>query len=1641
MKTINHKKRVNPALASLVGLATAVTVNLGWADGKALDYDSLPPLISTEGSGIKPNVLIMLDTSGSMLNEVDGDYEGTNWRESRHIIARQAIAELLNNFSETVNMGLMGFQPGAFNSYTRQDSSWYSSPKQRWYSNVFTDNTYRQVALTHGFLYIPIGSVDPTATDTDVLDRIGDFNDRLGLDIVSQPAPNSGHYDFFEFDASNYVNSSDYSMGRIISWGGTPIEGAYDSALSYFDSNTSLPSNQYVSGLSSSETQWPVDDENECAKNYAILLTDGLPSVSTRYNKIQVNGRNYNWCSADTGAENYCSRDVLVSLTDDIVAKAEALQAAGVTTYVVGFGLDDPALSSVFNVTGDADTFYLRRMAVAGGTSTEYYANNLSQLTGSLGKIFVDIINRTSSGSGAAVVANRGNGLSADFQALYTPQRINGDQSVEWVGTLHGFFLDENNVLREDTNGDGLLGDYLTDRIIKFYYDETKKATDVDRMFGSGATDPAPNVSTTITAEIEDIASLWNARDQLAVVADLVNQRSYSANASSGRAIYTSTDGSTLQDFVAIDDAALQDAENLQNDLINNQIPNKEAEIQNSLNQLSNTSTLQTQLASDVDPAVQDTLNRLSNLDGTLIGDLQNGNQSLADLESDYNAADSDLNSKQSTYDSADQDLQNAQNDFSTADTNLQNANQDVTDAQTAYNQALADKQVADQAVADATVARDQAQSDLDAEQQLVDQAQSDLDAEQQLVDQAQSDLTAAQQVVDQAQADFDAVTSPPGSNPYDTALAALNAAIADRDAAQTTLTNATADRDAAQTVLTNATADRDAAQTTLNSRQTDLNNALSTQATETGEFNTADSNLTAAQTAQSTAQSTYNQADQDLQDAQSAFSQAQTDLAASQTAYDQALQDYQLADTYDWAQQIAAARTALDELLSQADNISNLTPAERDQLISDMSDAITTLTDLLNSTPDVSGVNDAQIPSLTDLVTTLETNFNTSVTMYYQSTATLDSIYEYAVNTDSLMDQLESLQAQLDNTSTDINVVDYIQYMDDNITGQADDVDLTYVQRNAIVNWTRGEEDPSLRNRTIDYDDDGNDEVWRLPDIVHSTPAVVGRPSDVYYSRYGDTTYRDYMNAKFNRRQVVYVGSNGGMLHAFNSGFWDDAQKGYVTQLSGDSATAHPLGAELWAFIPKAALPHLQFVADPAYAHMALVDGSPQAFDVNIFPDDTNHPGGWGTILVVNMRMGGGPFTVRVDEDEDGSTEDVVVRPSVFIFDVTNPEEKPELLAELSHPNMGYTLGKPALIKRRVAGATWGSVQENRWLLVFGSGPTDLDTATSDQNANLYAYDLNAREWASDWTDGLKTVTLEGNAYISDISVEDWDRDYVDDVLYFGVNTGDASAPDGRLARLRLRSDQGASGWLSNSDVSTLSDVGRTVIGAPLAKSDVYGQRWVYAGTGRVLVGGDNYGTQQEYFFGIKEPVDTSYELTYASVSTGQLLDISNIQVFTNPDEIKNGPSGVDNPAELAVLINESYDGWKRTLTHSGSNPSGRSDLSPTSYLNTVTFAEYIPSGDKCEPEGQSYLWTIGGSTGVADKTNYLDYNEDGNGQIELLPQLDMGQGKTGGTSGQNGGENVVHDSTGRVTVVSPYQILPTLRRQSWRQIFDIDF
>jgi len=123
------------------------------------------------------------------------------------------------------------------------------------------------------------------------------------------------------------------------------------------------------------------------------------------------------------------------------------------------------------------------------------------------------------------------------------------------------------------------------------------------------------------------------------------------------------------------------------------------------------------------------------------------------------------------------------------------------------------------------------------------------------------------------------------------------------------------------------------------------------------------------------------------------------------------------------------------------------------------------------------------------------------------------------------------------------------------------------------IVNWIRGEAVAGYRNRRIDVDGNGVDEPVLLGDIIHSSPISIGRPSKFYDLSYGDDTYRRFRQTYENRRQVVYVGGNDGMIHAFNAGFYDPVATAYSKKLTTE--TAHDLGAELWAYVPYNVLPH----------------------------------------------------------------------------------------------------------------------------------------------------------------------------------------------------------------------------------------------------------------------------------------------------------------------------------------------------------------------------------------------------------------------------------------------------------------------------------
>lgn len=566
------------------------------------------------------------------------------------------------------------------------------------------------------------------------------------------------------------------------------------------------------------------------------------------------------------------------------------------------------------------------------------------------------------------------------------------------------------------------------------------------------------------------------------------------------------------------------------------------------------------------------------------------------------------------------------------------------------------------------------------------------------------------------------------------------------------------------------------------------------------------------------------------------------------------------------------------------------------------------------------------------------------------------------------------------------------------------------YTQAPDIVNFIRGYEGISgYRTRAVDYDGDGTEEIWRLGDFIHSEPASVSSPNANYDSLYGDESYRAFRQKYTHRRQVLYVGGNDGMLHAFNAGFYNRDTQSFDTVKPDDStATPHSLGSELWAYVPMNALPHLRWLTLPDYQHVYYVDGSPRVYDVNIFTEDDDHPGGWGTILVVGMRLGGGDITLDPDSDDNGSdadNDDITTRSAFIIMDITNPEKPPELIAEIAHTpdgaDFGYTTSKPVIVKRRIASdsGSFASPSYNDWLMVFGSGPTGANALTSvvsDENAKLFLFDLKTKTFVSGFSpdpiDPVAPTPLDDNrldshpaSYIGDMAKADWNNDYTDDAVYFGMVAGTAAAPDGALKRLGIDFD-----YPNQSSLITLLDTNSSVVNAPRMAKDEFGSQWVYAGTGRYLASDDNDSAATQYFYGVIENKPD------ATVSKSDMVNVTDFQVFTsNPSEYSsynyvvecewpcaNGGSSITitNTGSIVSRTISSWqdlrdaisktNGWYRELDISDSvtgTSAGRA-LGPTNLLGpTLLFVEYAPSDNQCSPIGYSRLFAVNYQTGTA--------------------------------------------------------------------------
>ena len=617
--------------------------------------------------------------------------------------------------------------------------------------------------------------------------------------------------------------------------------------------------------------------------------------------------------------------------------------------------------------------------------------------------------------------------------------------------------------------------------------------------------------------------------------------------------------------------------------------------------------------------------------------------------------------------------------------------------------------------------------------------------------------------------------------------------------------------------------------------------------------------------------------------------------------------------------------------------------------------------------------------------------------------------------------------------------------------------------QASAVVNYIRGQEQAGMRSRTIDFDSDGVDDVWRLGDIVHSTPLLISNPNAGFDAYFDDTSYRTFQQQYTNRRQVIYVGANDGLLHAFNGGFWQPSSFSY-DRSDGEGAVQHKLGAEIWSYAPMNLLPHLRWLTEEDYPHVYYMDAEPQAFDVNIFTADNTHPDGWGTILVAGMRLGGGTIDVTVDNEQR------TMRSAIVVIDVTDPEQPPEVLAEITHLELGFTTSKPVLVKHRVPAVNplgeidWQQPLRNEWYLVFGSGPAGasseavtsaLSEGVSDQALRLFIYDLKTKQFVEGF-DPL--VTNIPQAYAGDLTVVDWNKDYQDDVVYFGaVETKDAPQLSGQLLRLVLAND------IASSAVKLLLDSDRPMTTAPLVlQSD--DATWVYASSGRLLTSSDNRTAQSQYLYGIKEPLDNNRTPTYDAVNVSVLSEVSDIAVFDN-GLVRQQQGDAYEPLELNGNTITAYDGlttyinntggWQRRLSHDGISPAGRTVSEVAHLYDLLVFTEYRLPTDQCDIDGASTLYAVDYRTGTAKPNNTvlgsvtvklfddLSTNIHGSEQQKVNDRVEFDAGYASAPVihfQQNQGSSAIAQSAGGgiISTTLNYQFSYG-GRQSWWQFFEI--
>lgn len=357
-------------------------------------------------------------------------------------------------------------------------------------------------------------------------------------------------------------------------------------------------------------------------------------------------------------------------------------------------------------------------------------------------------------------------------------------------------------------------------------------------------------------------------------------------------------------------------------------------------------------------------------------------------------------------------------------------------------------------------------------------------------------------------------------------------------------------------------------------------------------------------------------------------------------------------------------------------------------------------------------------------------------------------------------------------------------------------------------LDWLRGDDAQEQRNGGVFR----NRTITILGDIINSDPYFVGKPDYRYHQLPDATEAAEYVTFRNSaayqaRREMLYVGANDGMLHAFDAN----------------------TGAEQFAYVPNLVFEKLSALTEIDYAHQYYVDGSARAADAYV-------SGSWRTVLLGSLGGGGG---------------------GIFALDVTNPDtfNTTSVMWEFTDADMGDHGTQATVV--RLNNGDWAALVGNGFESTAGRAYlylVDLDDGSiirkipaGTETANGLATPVPVDTDGDRITDVVYAGDLQGNLWKFDLSGTNeaqWDVEFKqgpnDRPLFTATDAGGARQPITQRPAVGRHPD---GGYMLYFGTGSFYAVGDNVVSSPAPEQSFYGIR----DNGSRLTNGRNQLQEQE--------------------------------------------------------------------------------------------------------------------------------------------------------------------------------------------------